>query len=174
MIKHEDARAALGVPARHHRIGLMPYGPAERKYHTRVGWWFMTHDRGGSVAVGGFAGLLFAADVAYLAARWRGLDDPFDRGFLLGFGVLVLTIVGMQALGLNKPIGADRRRARLRASATNVVGVAAIGTIIFVSGWLGRHAMTGALLGELASCACLFAAFSGWWLARSPVARRGT
>lgn len=75
----------LSVPRSDH----MPYRREERDYHTRLGWWLMTHDRGGVALIGGGALVLLTADVVYVGLRWRGLHDRFDRGFIAGVVVLM-------------------------------------------------------------------------------------
>ena len=144
----------------------MPYRPGERKHHTRLGWWVMTHDRGSSALIGGGALALLTADLVYVGLRWRGLHDRFDRGFLVGFVVPMAAALLGRALGFGKPIGPDRKKARLRARLGNFVAVVVIVLLVVASRGYGGHATTGVLFGELAAVTGFFAVFTGWWVAR--------
>ena len=150
----------------------MPHRPDERTRHTRLGWWIMTHDRGSSAVIGGISLALFLADLVYLASRWHGLHDAFDRGFLLGFVWTVFVGLSTKALGLEKPIGPDRRKAQARARIANLVGFVFIGIVIAASNWLGGHALIGAFLGAVAALSSGFALFTALWVARGGTVRQ--
>jgi len=102
----------------------------------------LTHDRGGSALIGAGALALLAGDLVYVGIRWHG-HDRFDRGFLVGFVVLMAVGLPGKALGLGKPIGPDRKKARY-----------------------GGHATTGVLFGEVAAVSGHFVVYTGWWVAR--------
>lgn len=144
----------------------MPYQRGERDHHTRLGWWLMTHDRGGVALIGGGALVLLTADLVYVGLRWRGPHDRFDRGFIVGFAVLIAGGLLAKALGLGKPMGLNRKKARFRWQSANVVVVVVIVFLVAASERYGGHAMAGVLLGELAALSGFFAVFTGWWVAR--------
>jgi hypothetical protein len=126
----------------------------------------MTHDRGGTALIGSGALALLTADLVYVGVRWRGLHDRFDRGFLLSFVVVVAVGLLGRTLGLGKPIGPDRKKARLRARFTNLVALVVILLLVSAAEGSGGHAATGVLFGEVAAASGFFAVFTGWWIAR--------
>ena len=58
----------------------MTHRPDERTYHTRLGWWVMTHDRGGAGRHRTRAAVVLIADLLYAASHWTG---SFPRAFLV-------------------------------------------------------------------------------------------
>lgn len=142
----------------------MAHRAEERTHHTRLGWWIMTHDRGGTAAIGGGALALLLADAIYTATQWHAEHDKLARGFLFGFGVLVIAGFLAKALGLDRPIGPDRRRARVRARFANLVGLLIIGVLIVAPHWFGSSTF-GVVLGEVAAVSAFFAAYCCWWIA---------
>lgn len=127
----------------------------ERQYHTKFGWWLMTHDRGAAAVIGGGAGVILIADVLYAASRWGG---SFSRSFLISLGGLAAVCVLAFGMRLSKPVGADRRRARWNQRGTNVVLVIVIAVFVLVGNRLGNA--TGEFLGLLAGLAGFFAVFT--------------
>ena len=137
----------------------------ERTRHTRLGWWVMTHDRAGAALIGCAALAVLIADLIYVASRWHGLQGQLARGFAFGFGVLLVVGLIAKVIGLDKPIGPDRRKARIRARFSNLVALLVIGLLIVAPRWFGGST-TGVLLGEVAAVAAFFTAFTAWWVAR--------
>jgi hypothetical protein len=131
---------------------VRPVRQSEREYHTRFGWWLMTHDRGGAAVIGIGAALVLAADVLYASSRWSG---AFPRSFLLTFGGIAVCIAVAFALRLNRPIGADRRRARWNQRGVNVALVIVIVAFIEIGNHVGGDG-AGLVLGALAGVASLF------------------
>jgi hypothetical protein len=143
----------------------MRYPSSERRYHTRLGWWIMTHDVGGGAALAGLACVVLLADGAYLALRWGGLGGGFHRGVVLGVLTMPALAVAVRAAGVRKPAG-DRRSARRRARRVNGIAVASIVAVVLFAPALGHNALLGTVLGEVAAIALWFVAFTVWWLAR--------
>jgi hypothetical protein len=63
----------------------MTIRPDERTHHTRLGWWVMTHDRGGPVVIGLVAVVVLVVDLLYAALHWTG---SFPRAFLVSLAAL--------------------------------------------------------------------------------------
>jgi hypothetical protein len=128
----------------------------ERDFHTRFGWWIMTHPRGGALVIGLAAAVLLAIDVGYIAQGWRSLDSPLHRGYLVGIiGMLVLNVAS-DRLGVAEPLGTNRPLARLRARRiTKVLGpipfVAVAAAVAF-----GLRFTAGFILGQLVFLAGTF------------------
>ena len=54
-----------------------------RSYHTRIGWWLMTHEGALPILVGATALAILLADVTYAALNWgTSLGEWFAIGFL--------------------------------------------------------------------------------------------
>ena len=103
----------------------------EREYHTRFGWWVMTHDRGGAAIIGLAAFAAVTSDAIFVATRWHGFDSAFGRGFVSGFvGLAVFGLVGRTLSG-HAPLADDRDLARRRARRNNVGAVIVL--LVFVS-----------------------------------------
>src|SRR3954471_13639292 len=105
----------------------MTLRPDERTHHTRLGWWVMTHDRGGPVVIGLGAAVVLIADLLYAASHWTG---AFPRAFLVSLAALAA--VALISLGLRsiRPIGAGRRAIRSNQRAVNIVLV--VGLVAFI------------------------------------------
>jgi hypothetical protein len=140
----------------------------EREYHTRFGWWVMTHDRGGAAIIGLAALAAVTSDAIYVATRWHGFDSTFGRGFVSGFvGLVVIGLVG-RALSGHAALGDDRDLARKRARRNNVAGVIALLLFVSLPTFGASYFSPSALiLGSLAALGFFFA-FSGLLAIRRP------
>jgi hypothetical protein len=128
--------------------------PSEREYHTRVGWWVVTHERSGVAVIGSVAAIALTADLIYAAARWDRLTGSFGRGFTLGFAALILCGLIARLLGAQRPLG-TRQQAKRRASRDNLVYVSMIVLFVFASlHYFGSE--TAALLGSAAALSLAF------------------
>jgi hypothetical protein len=130
---------------------------SERDFHTRLGWWVMTHPRGGAALIGCVALLALAADGGYVAYRSHGLDTSFHRAFLVGvLGMWLLGVVVPGRLGVAEPLRADRAKARQRARRL-VKLHAPIPIAVVAAGYaFGNHVMFGIVLGGFAFLFGLF------------------
>jgi hypothetical protein len=136
---------------------------SERQYHTRVGWWLMTHERGAAAVIGLSACIVLAVDLIYVAARWHGFTQSFGRGFTLGFASLTLCGLMAWALRVQGPTS-TRQQAKRRASRTNVLFVVVILAFVFVIGHFGSQA--AALLGSVAALSLFFSVACLWAIPR--------
>ena len=134
-----------------------PVRQPRREYHTRFGWWLMTHDRGGAAVIGCGALVILAADVAYSSSRWTG---AFPRSFLIALGGLAACFVVPLVLRVNNPIGSDRRRARWNQRGANAVFVVLLVAFIEVGNRIGGND-AGVILGSIAGLATGFVLFVG-------------
>lgn len=123
-----------------------------RSYHTRLGWWVMTHGRGGSAVIGGTAALVLVADLVFSLSRWH---DPFARSFLLALPAMAV------AGAIGRIASHNPRRPNQRV--VSIVFVALIAVWL----WLipgGSYA--GAWCGMVATLAAYFALWSAYWVWR--------
>jgi len=120
-----------------------------RDYHTRAGWWLMTHELAAGVLIGAAALAVLGVDLVYAASRWT---SSFSRSFLITLvGMSLAWVVGW-LLGPARPIGADRRAARRRESINKVVWVTFVLLLVAIGFWFGGN-FAGELLGVLAAVA---------------------
>jgi hypothetical protein len=145
---------------------LVAVRPSERENHTRLGWWVMTHDRGGSLLIGTCFLALFVADVAYALGRWDGPHGSFTRAFALGF-VALMIFGSLLALARRArlPIGAYRKPGRRHARVEQVA------SFVFVLVWVriarGTGDETAFTLGTLAVLAGSFVVYVIVWVLRA-------
>jgi hypothetical protein len=122
----------------------------------------MTHDRDGSILIGGGAAVALIADLAYSATRWSG---AFPRSFLVSVtalaGVALLSLV-VRVIGV---IGAGRRALVWNQRVVNVVLILAVAVYINVINSSGGSFL-GAILGAVAALAAGFAVGTAVWLVR--------
>lgn len=126
-----------------------------RQYHTRVGWWLMTHDRGGVVVIGTGAIVVLGADLAYAVTRWSA---SFARSFSFASAVLLVAVVAGLLLRLGGSIGPDRATARRRQRTNNLLLDVLCGAAVvtcMIGAVFGNFA--GEILGLVAVVAGLFA-----------------
>jgi hypothetical protein len=133
-----------------------------RERHTKVGWWLMTHDRGGAAVIGAGALTVLIADLLYAASHWNG---SFRRSFFVS--VVALAVVALIAFAVRfvGQIATDRRAARWNQRGTNLVFVVVLVAFIEVGNRVGGN-FAGGILGSLAALAGGFALYSAVWLAR--------
>lgn len=94
-----------------------------RSRHTRLGWWVMTHERGGTALIGLTAAAVLVVDLIYTAGRWRGsLRAWFLVGLAFAIGAALLELLGR----LSSEIGGDRTAARRRQQISNALDAALI------------------------------------------------
>lgn len=140
-------------------MSAAPRRPA-RDYHTRLGWWVISHESGGSLLIGAVAALVLLADLIYVVSHWRG---SFATGCLAALVSMVVVLA--VALALRRmSFGADPRvAARRRQRTTN--GAAFVFILGFLVGTNLLHgSWAGSTLGLLAVLSGYFAALSGYWL----------
>jgi len=135
---------------------------SERHYHTRLGWWVMTHERGGPAVVGAGAAVVLIADLIYAVSHWSG---SFTRAFLISFAALA--VVALISLGLRfiRPIGANRRAVRWNQRGVNIVLVVVLVAVIEINNRVGGNRL-GGMLGAVAALAGGFALYTAVWLVR--------
>jgi hypothetical protein len=114
----------------------------------------MTHETGGAMLVGSVACLVLAGIAIYSVDAWG--TAHYGRNLGAGFLATAVAAVIGKGMGLGKPIGADRRAARVRARATNALLVVLL--VAFLVTMAGNETPT--LLGCLAAVAALFVFFS--------------
>jgi hypothetical protein len=134
----------------------MPRERSGREFHTRLGWWVMTHPRGGAAVIGWAALMLLAADIAYVAYQGHRMDTWFHRAFVVG--AVGTWLVGLIAdrLGVAETLGTDRAAARRRARNISKLH-APIPIAVLIAGFVfGSHVTVGVALG---SFACVFGMF---------------
>ena len=86
------------------------------------------------------AAIVLVADLIYASSRWSG---AFPRSFLVTLGGIAVCIAAAFALRLNRPVGADRKRARWNQRGVNVALVivivgssrSAIASVAMAPGW---------------------------------------
>jgi hypothetical protein len=143
----------------------MAYRPGEQKYHTRLGWWVMTHDRGGPAVIGAGAAVVLSADLLYAASHWSG---SFPRAFLISLAALAAVALISLALRFIRPIGAGRGAVRRNQRGVNLVLVVVLVAFIEVNNGIGGND-AGGILGAVAGIAGGFAVSMAVWLARKRV-----
>jgi hypothetical protein len=128
-----------------------------RDFHTRLGWWVMTHPRGGAALIGWVAVAALAVGAGYVAHQWHGLDSSFHRAFVIG--AVGMWLVGFVAdrLGVAEPLGADRVRARHRARSIAKLHAPIPFAVIAAGYAFGNYVMVGLILGGLLILFGLFA-----------------
>ncbi len=136
------------------------YGESERRYHTRLGWWVMTHDRGGAILIGLVASLILAIDLALIAVRW---DKFSPLSFAVGFVSLAVFGVAARLLGAGAPVGADRVEARRRAGYSKAVFAALLFAVLGGARLVGLSNFSF-LAGLVAALAVMFIAVTARWL----------
>lgn len=130
-----------------------------RDYHTRFGWWVMTHDRGGPVVLGCITLAVFVGAIVWIVI-WRGrIDGAFGWGLLAGGLLLPLTFFVARAIDVIAPSG-DRDSARRNAAMTRAVFTQMIVALFALQTWLGGDAFWGVLLAEAALTALFMAVMS--------------
>jgi hypothetical protein len=147
---------------------MTPMGPrpsSNRENHTRLGWWLMTHDRGGAILIGSVACAVLAADATYVAIRWSGAGTAFGRGVAWGFVGLLFLMLIAKGLGVGSAIRTGRAATRRRARRTNWSLV--VLAIVFVLLSFRFANPYGTLLGTFAALALLFAVASFWAIGRA-------
>jgi hypothetical protein len=144
----------------HVAFGLVRETARER--HTKVGWWLMTHDRGGAAVIGAGAFLVLIADLLYASGHWSG---SFRRSFLVS--VAAIAVVALISLAVRSvgQIGTGRRAERWNQRGMNFVFVVVLVAFIEVGNRVGGN-FAGGILGALAALAAGFALYSAAWIAR--------
>jgi hypothetical protein len=137
-------------------------GRDTRSHHTRLGWWVMTHERGGAALIGITAAAIVSADLIYTALRLRGsLREWFLVGFAFAVGGVLLEPLGR----LLPEVGDDRTAARRRQQTSNVLDAALLLALVSLT-IFGDGNWVGVLLGLVAALAGLFLAACPYWLLR--------
>jgi hypothetical protein len=75
---------------------------SRREYHTRLGWWFMTHESALIATMCAVAGVILVAEAIYIASRWTGLGSTFNLGFAGGAVGLLLIAALTRTLRLDE------------------------------------------------------------------------
>jgi hypothetical protein len=75
---------------------------SRREYHTRLGWWFMTHESTLTATVCAVACAVLVADGIYVARRWTGPGSTFNLGFAGGAVGLLLIAALTRTLRLDE------------------------------------------------------------------------
>lgn len=138
----------------------MRYSSSERQYHTRLGWWLMTHDRGGPVAIGAGATVVLFTDLLYAASRWHG---AFQRAFLVSLGAVGAVALIALAVRFIRPIGTSRRALIWTQRGINVALLLVLLVLIDVNDRVGGN-FSGTVAGEVAGLAGGFAVYTSVWL----------
>jgi hypothetical protein len=119
-----------------------------RAYHTRLGWWVMTHERGGPAVIGATATAILVGDLGYSLSHWSG---SFPRSFL--FNLAFAAVAALSGL----LVGSDPRRQR--------IGWAAALVVLGIWAWFNPGgSYGGAICGILAFAAGGVLLFSARWL----------
>jgi hypothetical protein len=118
---------------------------SRREYHTRAGWWFMTHEGALIAVISAVSCAVLVADSLYVASRWTGLGSTFNFGF--AGGAVGLLLVGLLAKTLHLDDQARMQRGNLLMFV--VVTVLLIASDMFGVG-------LAPLLGGLAALAAIF------------------
>jgi hypothetical protein len=135
---------------------------SERQYHTRLGWWIMTHDRGGPAVIGAGAAVVLVADLIYAALHWSG---SFPRAFLVSLTALAVFALIPLSLRFIRPIGEGRRAVRWNQRVVNIVLVVVLVAFLQVTNRIGGSGV-GGMLGAVAAVAGGFALYTAVWLVR--------
>jgi hypothetical protein len=133
-----------------------------REYHTRFGWWLMTHDRGGPSVIGAGAAVVLVADLLYAGSRWSG---SFPPSFLISLAALAAVALISLALRFIRPVGAGRRAVRWNQRGVNIVLLVVLVAFIEVNSRVGGNG-AGGMLGAVAGIAGGFALYTVVWLVR--------
>ena len=121
-----------------------------REFHTRLGWWVMTHPRGGAAVIGWVVLVPLVAIVAYVAHQWHGVDSSFHRAFVVAAVGMWLFMFIADRLGVAEPLGTDRSLARRRARSIRKL-YAPIPIAVVIAGYVfGTYVTVGLVLGCLA------------------------
>jgi hypothetical protein len=127
----------------------MSHERSGRNFHTRFGWWFMTHPRGGAALLGSVAVVALTAEAAYIAHQWHRLDSSFHRAIAVGLVAIVLLCLIDTRLGIAEPLGSDRSLARHRARTFRKI-YAPVPFVVIAAGFtFGTYVEIGLLLGVL-------------------------
>lgn len=137
----------------------MRYPAAERQHHTRVGWWIMTHDRGGPAVLGAIAAMVSCADIVYAALNWHGSLPHAYLGAVCGIAALGLISFGLRFL---PQIGIGKSAIRWKQRTINSVLMLLIAAGIGLAHASGDE--NGAILGMVAGLSGSFALYTGGWL----------
>lgn len=133
-----------------------------RQYHTQLGWYVMTHDRGGPAVIGIGAAVVLVADLVYTASHWSG---SFPRSFLVSF--FALLVVGAVAFLARfvPPLGPSRRAARWNQRVVKAVFIVVLFAYLRAGDRLGGNS-AGEILGAIAILSGGFALVSVIWVRR--------
>lgn len=135
---------------------------SERQYHTRLGWWMMTHERGGPAVIGAVAAVVLVADLGYAVSH---LSGSFPRAFLISLAALAAVAMLSFALRFAHPSRSSRGVARWNQRGVNLVLVVVIVALIEVNDRVGGNG-AGGILGAAAGLAAGFALYTAIWFGR--------
>ena len=135
---------------------------SERQYHTRLGRWIMTHERGGPAVIGAGAAVVLVADLLYAVSHWSG---SFPHAFLVSLAALAVVALISLALRFIHPVGAGRRAVRWNQRGVNIVLVVVLVAFNEINNRVGGN-VSGGMLGAVAGLAGGFSLYTAVWLVR--------
>ena len=141
------------------RLRRMRQPPSE--YHTRLGWWVMTHGRAGPAFVGTCASIVLVADLLLAATHWTG---SFPRAFvtsLVALAAVALIAFALRSISVTR---ASRSATRSTQRAINTVVLVAIVSFIALGRVSGGE--SGWILGAIAGLSGVFVVYTAGLLIR--------